>query len=71
MYEENFNIKRKDIITISPTSIISAIIIYVIGFLKIDSYLSNIIIPFFIMLISYIFIVKTIKLEKNKKAYWF
>lgn len=70
MYEDDLNLKRKTILTISITSIISALLIYIVGLIKIDSYLKDIIIPFFIMLTSYVFLLKNVKLEKNKKAYW-
>ena len=69
MYEEDLKLKRKEILTITLTSIISALIIYALSFLKIDSYLKDIMIPFMIMLSGYVIIINKIKLAKNKKAY--
>lgn len=71
MYEDELTIKRNDLLTISISSIVSALIMYAISFLNIDSYLKTIIIPLLILLCSSIFIISTTKAEKNKKAYLF
>ncbi len=58
-------IKKENIITL----VIGAIIIVISANLKIDWYLKSIIIPFFIMLVSYYYILKDEK-DKNNKAYY-
>lgn len=50
---------------------ISSIIITLINNMNIDLYVKKFIIPIIILILSYIFIIKNIKLEANKKAYYF
>lgn len=70
MYEEEFKIKKKDLLTVSITSIVSAILMYSISFLNINIYLVSIIIPLFILLCSSILIINITKSKINKKAYF-
>ncbi len=69
MITEDLKIKKNDLLTISITSILSAILMYSLSFLNIDPYLKTIIIPLLILLCSAIFIIKKTRSEINKKAY--
>lgn len=70
-YVDNFKIKDKNLKLIIMICLLMSITITVIHNININLYIRDIIIPFEIMIMGYIFLVKKQKLEKNKQAYIF